>query len=363
MIDYTNTNNVYATYNNGFLRKSTNGGNNFVDINPPGTGAWVAPLLMDPINPEIIFIGKDTLFRSDVGGNAGSWINLGKPIPTGGSLLALAQGTNNRERLYAANSRVADQKLFRINNALSSPGNPTWENITHELPGGTIMGLAVNPDNADHIYLCMSNIDAENKIFRSFSSGNSGTWENLTGSIPNVAINCIEFHDNGLNNNALYVGTDIGVFYRDDDLGDWVYFSNNMPVVNVLDLYINTASNIIAAGTYGRGIWISATYSTCESSLSLSNPPGIPIGGVRYYSAENTIASTATYRSDLRTEIHYTGGNYLDLNVGFQIGGEGFFEGKIGPCPGPIFLPGYQTNPSGRPFAMETWLTTYKTWD
>ena len=354
MIDYTDSDIVYATYQNGYLIKSTNGGASFTDINPPGTGDWVAPLSMDPVDPDIIFLGKDTLWRSDNGGS--NWINLGKPTSNGGILKAIAQGTNNRERLYAANGRFADNKLYRLNNAISSPGSPSWTNITGDLVEGTIKGLCVNPDNANHVYVCLSNIYPDNKVFRSFSSGDQGTWENITGSLPNVPINCIEFHDNGENNNAIYLGTDIGVFYRDDDLGDWIYFSNLLPVVNVMDLYINTASNMIAAGTYGRGIWISATYSACASDLTLSTTPGNPLGGVRYYSASNKIESTVEYRSDLGTKVHYSGGNYLDLKDGFRVSGEGFFNGIIGPCPGDLIPSDLKGDSHEQAFDLETWL-------
>ncbi len=351
MIDYTNSQNVYATYQQGFLVKSTNGGNSFDSINPPGSGAWVSPLLMDPSDPNIIFIGKYDLFRSNSGGSAGSWVNLGKPAGTV-HYIEMAQGTDNRNRMYAT---FGPENFYRTNDALIPSGNANWTSILPGLPPEWISGIAVNPDNANHVFVVFSGYNDGQKVFSSTNSGNAGSWVNITGSLPNVPVNCIRYHDNGLGNNSLYIGTDIGVFYRDDDLGDWIFFSNNLPVTIVLDLFINTASNIIAAGCYGRGLWISTLYTDCSSTLNLTNPSGSPIGGVRYFSASQSIESTAEHRKDLGTEIHYTSGNFIDLNPGFSLGGIAYFDAKIGSCPPILDPPNVMGSPQNRNENLNRW--------
>ena len=356
LIDYTNENIVYGMFQFGHLHKSTNGGQTFESINPPGEGEWISPLIMDPVDPEIIFLGKSTLYRSDEGGDAGTWIDLG--IPTGiPKISKLAQGTDNRNVLYLSNNRTQDNKIHKTTDALISSGNPGYTDITHNLPGGTITGIAVNPDNSDHVYITYGATLAGMKVFRSLDGGaTSGSWTNISGSLPNVPVNCIEFHDNGLNNNALYIGTDIGVFYRDDDIGDWIHFSNYLPLTIVTDLYINPNANLIAAGTYGRGLWLSATYNACDADLVLSNSPGNPAGGVRYYSTSNTIQSSAEYRQDLGTEAHYSAGDYIDMKPGFRSGGYGFFEAIIGPCPGIVLPLGLESNSGSCNFDYKSWL-------
>jgi hypothetical protein len=56
--------------------------------------------------------------------------------------------------------------------------------------------------------------------------------------------------------------------------------------------------------------------------------------GVRYYSASNSITSATPFRKDLGTSIHYSAGNEITLTTDFEAGGESYFHGKIGPCPG-----------------------------
>jgi hypothetical protein len=154
----------------------------------------------------------------------------------------------------------------------------------------------------------------------------------MSDALPNTPANCIEYISTNPNIDAMYIGTDIGVFYRDDNLGDWIYFSNGMPSVQVNDLYSNPDGSIITAGTYGRGLWQSSGFTGCIVNVTHSDI-GDPLGGVIYRSASSTITSTAEFRNDIGTEVYYTAGNRITLNPGFRLRTQAFFEAKIGDCP------------------------------
>ena len=336
IIDYTDWDIVYASSQHGNFGKSLVAGNQgtFVDLNVPGQGPWISPMIMDPTVHTRLFVGTSEVYRSDNGGNM--WTELQTPT----SILevnCLAQGTNVPSRLYASGNNF----IYRATNALTSP---VWTSIGAGLPDLFITGIAVDPANANRVFVSLSGYVDGDKVFRSVNGGDA--WTDISGSLPNVPINCIRFHDNGADNDALYVGTDIGVFYRDNDIGNWVYFSNGMPVVNVSDLYINTANSTITAGTYGRGLWRSSLYTACVTNLVFG--ASSPNSGIRYYSCTNEITSSTNYRNDIGTEINYKAGNSITLTTDFQAGGYGVFHGKIGPCPGitmePLMSP---FNPSG----------------
>lgn len=326
VIDYTNQDIVYTSSQFGYFYKSTNGGASFTHpVGPPGTGAFISPMLMDPADPDVLFVALDSLWRSDDG--MATWTNLGSPL-SGGNFTFMAQGTDDRTVIYASSIST----LYRTSDALDPSGPISWTNITSGLPGQFVAGITVNPDNANEVYVCLGDFNDGHKVYFSNAGGNPGSWTNISGSLPNVATSCIVFHDNGLNNHAVYLGTDIGVFYRDDSHSDWIYFSSFMPSVRVNDLYINHNANLIAAGTYGRGLWISATYSGCDNTLSLDNI-GAPDSGMRYYSSNISITSGAEYSSSLGTNIHYTAGELIDLVPGFRLENPGLFQAEIGPCP------------------------------
>lgn len=339
MVDYTNANIVYVSTQNGTFFKSESGGaqGTFTQLNiPGGSGAWITPAIMDPTDPQRLFVGKINVYRSTNGGS--TWQNIGAPGTT--NLNCLAQGTSNTSRVYASSGN----NIYRTDNALAAAADVTWTNITSGLPNLSITGIAVDPINSARVFVTLSGYVDGSKVFRSTNAG--GTWVNISGSLPNVPANCIKIHNIG--NDNLYIGTDIGVFYRNNTLGDWIYYSNFLPAVNISDLYINTGDNTVVAGTYGRGLWRSSLYDGCDPNLSLISLFGIPVGGTRFYSATNWITSSVPYRMDIGNEIHYRAGNYIELTEGFEAGGRGFFEARIGPCPDIYTAPMHQPQvPSG----------------
>ena len=52
--------------------------------------------------------------------------------------------------------------------------------------------------------------------------------------------------------NPLYVGTSLGVYYRDDSMSSWSPFDTNLPNVSVRDLEINLEDAKLIAATYGE---------------------------------------------------------------------------------------------------------------
>ena len=86
-------------------------------------------------------------------------------------------------------------------------------------------------------------------------NGNDSTWTWMNAGLPNVPANAIEVDSN---THTLYLGNDIGVYYKDTSMTSWMPFNTNLPNVEVTDLDINYATNEIWASTYGRGIWKSA---------------------------------------------------------------------------------------------------------
>jgi hypothetical protein len=195
-------------------------------------------------------------------------------------------------------------------------GGTNWTSISVPYTLQRFSRLTINPDDADEIWLTYGGYDDGFKVFRSLNGGTS--WTNITGSLPNTPVNCIVYSDhNGNPNDALYIGTDIGVFYRDNTLGDWVPFSTGLPVAEVTDLEINIADGLIRAGTYGRGIWQSSLYSaTCAVTHSFttnSHPPSKP----GFFPVSGTINSTAII-TGVGATIQYKAGQHIILNPVFE---------------------------------------------
>jgi hypothetical protein len=87
----------------------------------------------------------------------------------------------------------------------------------------------------------------------------------------------------------LYVGTDVGVYYRDRSYAAWQPFYTGLPNVDVQELDITYGISKIRAATNGRGLWESGlavpvpTVFTWVGNISSDwnnpenwNPQGVP---------------------------------------------------------------------------------------
>ena len=93
-----------------------------------------------------------------------------------------------------------------------------------------------------------------NKVIKFNSSMPIGSQrENISSNLPNISVNCIQL--SAAKNEAMYIGTDLGVFYRDSSSNSWEVLNGNLPNVVVTDIEVNMTQNKLVAATYGRGIW------------------------------------------------------------------------------------------------------------
>lgn len=312
-IDPANPDKMFYTYCNGKIFVSFNGGTTSITAITPGfIGKWVTPLAIDPTNSNIIYGGYSDVMKSV--NNGLTWTNLGVD---GRDALAIAP--NNPNQLYAAN----EDNIWRTDN-----GGTNWTDISAGLSGYKINFIAIDPDNSTHIFVTLSGFYSGNKVFESNNGGT--TWNNISGTLPNIVVNCIAFEDrNGNPADAVYIGTDVGVFYRNSSLGDWIPFSNYLPTVPVYDLEINETFNVITAGTFGRGLWRSPTYTTCQSNITLSGNGAV---GYSYYQASVNINSTNVFEDGSGQESYYKAGDHIRLNPGFKVTNHSKFKAWIGLC-------------------------------
>ncbi|MCS6990842.1 MAG: YCF48-related protein [Chitinophagales bacterium] len=264
MVDHSNVQTVYISYQYGGLQKSTNGGNSFSHI-APCSGNWITPYAMDPNVSSTIYAGCASVYKSTNGGS--TWSNIGSNLFTGGYNNAcnyIAIAPSNTSVIYAASFT----KIYR-----TTTGGSPWTNITGTLPvtNTGINYIAISATNSDHVWICLGGYSAGNKVFVSTNGGT--TWTNISGSLPNIPVNTIVYEKNSPD--RVYIGTDIGVFYRDNTTADWVFYNDGLPNVMVHELEINYTSNKLLAATYGRGLW--------QANLVGAAPPAITTHPITTY--------------------------------------------------------------------------------
>ncbi|MCY7292264.1 MAG: hypothetical protein LH615_08790, partial [Ferruginibacter sp.] len=203
---------------------------------------------------------------------------------------------------------------------------PTWTDIT---PGLVSAGYDIplkitdiEPDklNDDKVYISVAGVSPNAKVFSTINSGT--TWANITYNLPNVPVFCIK-QDNV---DGLYVGTSIGVYYKESNKNYWVPFYNGLPAVPVTQ--IELSANRVHISTFGRGLWSTAKASNCTDNLTLTGS----VVGRNYYEVSNNIISNQTILNSPGTNIIYSAGNKITFTPGTHIKKGARFRGKAQPC-------------------------------
>lgn len=325
MIDFSTPLILYTSYAEDVFR-SISGGGNIVNIKPPNVdGNWVNPLAMNYTDPKIIFYGgnsPDDIYRSTDWGD--NWTNIG-----GSAMTDMITCPSNVNRLYGLTANtirrtdnVLEANPFNITYTTFSPGSGLPPGINNNSP---ITRITVDPALSSNVWISVGGYNDTCKVFRSSNAGAS--WQNMSAGLPNIPILCIVHQNNPSRPGAIYVGTDIGIFYRDDILGGWIAFRNNMPPSPVTDLRINHGSGMIRAATYGRGIWESPLYSNCNASLALSGTQS----GYQFHQTSSTISFTAQANQGYGSELHLKSG-IITFSEGTRIGNGTYLRAYVGPC-------------------------------
>lgn len=250
-IDYSDDDNMFASYENGSLINSTNGGVNWHNAvgNINEAGAWTTPWLQDPYRPDkaFVFAGYENVWyakapdffwtRLSNWGIRGKYINCIAISPVNDNYIYVSRG----DTIYATTN-----------------GGATWSVINNSLPVHSYSSTSVttDPQNPLRVWVTLSGFGAKNKVYQSDNGGK--TWTNISTGLPNLPVNCIVCQPNSPE--GIYVGTDIGVYYHDTVLNTWVDYSNGLPNVMVNDLKISPDNGTLVAATYGRGVWQTNTY-------------------------------------------------------------------------------------------------------
>ncbi len=330
---------AYACQQNGGLKKSLNYGVSFGNSSLPNSGnanfyPWITPIVQHPpqyippfwINTDVIYVySLNGIMRSTDGVY---WTNIG---PTGNGQvqnskcpsMAVCSASDGTTNLYISNGN----SFWVCFNPLDAV--PTWNLFSVPIDVNTyISAMAVNPANRTEIWITISGYIGGTKVFRSQNSGL--TWSNLSLSLPNTPVYSIVFANNTNSpSGAVYVGTEIGVFYTDDNIPDWVPFSNGLPHVPVTDLIVNYFLGELKAATYGRGIWASDLYQTCPSLVLLD----FDINQGQYnFESSSLINANHFITGGLGTNVHLKAANQVKLVNGFRAYADTRVKITIGAC-------------------------------
>ncbi|CAI8157650.1 MAG: Xyloglucanase [Cryomorphaceae bacterium] len=246
-VDAVNDNRMYTSVYYGSFYTSNNGGAFFSPINsltPSGSGNWVTPFQVDPVTANTAYAGFKKIWKTT---NAGSsWTATSTNNVNGNSNIdEFEVAPSNTNYIYV----LINQGVYKSTN-----GGSTWSTITPSgslSPGNNVLGIAIDPDDEDHIAIAISGFNSNKKAMESFNGGQS--WTNISSGLPNVPATAVIFEGN--NSDGIYIGTDIGVYYKSSNYPSWVSYNKNLPNVIINDFEMYADESMLRIGTYGRGVW------------------------------------------------------------------------------------------------------------
>jgi hypothetical protein len=239
---------MYASEQGLQIYKSVNQGFNF---NPTylhsGYAAFVAPFVMCPSNPSVLYAGGEGIIKTtDAGAN---WNPVGPVILNSNSyVLSIGVSHTSIDTLYCGMEPYSSvpMKILR-----SVDGGTTYTDVSGTLPNRYPRDIEVNPYNSQEVYVVFSGFGTGH-IYKSTNAG--ATWINISSTLPDVPFHCLAIDPE--NTNMIFAGSDFGVFSSGDGGQNWSAFSTGMPLISmVFDLVISKADTTLMAFTHGNGVY------------------------------------------------------------------------------------------------------------
>ncbi len=211
---------------------------------------WKCPIRLDPVNPDVRYFGTNKIYKFNPLQNKWTAISgdltNGSGIGSFGTVTTIGVAPTNNSYIYSGSD---DGQVYVTKN-----GGTTWTNITAGLPVFWTTFIKTDRTNPEIAYVGFSGYRYGFKDAHIYKTTNAGaSWTRISNDLPQMPVNDIEIDP--LNNNVLYLATDVGVYFSRNGGAHWLRLGSKMPavVVSTLNLGVNTRQ--LYAATYGRSVY------------------------------------------------------------------------------------------------------------
>ncbi len=253
LVDYTNSNIIYAEYQYGMLHKSTNGGYWMNPINSYWSTDrvnWSAPVIMHPEIPTTLYFGTYRVWKSTNGGT--SWNAVSGDLTDGDDGSSFHTITTLAISPVNPNLVMAGTDDGNVN--ISTNGGTSWTNINSGLPDRWITRVAFDPFDENTIYATCSGFRWDETLPHIFKSENLGqSWVPISGNLPELPVNA--FIADPTLQGRMFAGTDGGIFYTKDGGANWESLNSNLGNIIITSMKLHQDANYLLVGTYGLGAY------------------------------------------------------------------------------------------------------------
>ncbi len=218
-------------------------------------GQWVAPFILSPHNPRIVYHGMNHLFRSMHRGD--SWerispdLTFNDPEKYGDipyqTLFSIAESPFRFGLIYVGTD---DGRVWRTEDS-----GRNWTEINRGVPVKWVAELVASKYDENTVYMAQNGKRDDDFLPYLWKSADRGdTWTSIVNNLPSGPVNVIK--EDPENPQVLYVGTDLGMYASLDGGEEWHALpGGNLPTSFYQDLVVHPEEDILVAATHGRGLW------------------------------------------------------------------------------------------------------------
>ncbi len=232
---------------------------------------WVAPIVVSPHDPNVVYHASQYVHRSTDGGM--TWETISPDLTTntreqqdyaGGPIDHDITGVEIYNTIFSlAVSPHAPDEIWagsddgRVH--VTRDGGATWTDVTPKgMPKyGTVDEIEISPHRAGRVFIAVHRYrlaDFRPYIFRTDDYGRS--WRLLTDGKNGIPADypVRTVREDPDREGLLYAGTEFGLFVSFDDGGHWQPLQLNLPITPVTGMRVRHRDLIVA--TQGRSFWI-----------------------------------------------------------------------------------------------------------
>ncbi len=260
-IDYANPDIRYIGGTYGALYRSMDGFSSSAFgttiQNPSYDASFISPMVINPTQPAIIYAAKNDLYKSVDNGD--NWVALNCPQKPVRHLSAAPY--NSSTLLCAINSSGIG--------AYSKDDGTTWQTLT--TPQNEPLNSLIAAPDTQTFYATVPSY-AGDKVIKSIDGGQN--WTTMNNGLDGILAKRIVLKTDE-DNETLFLGTELGVYWKNNTMTNWEKLGLGLPNVIVTDLRINYATQELYVGTYGRGLWKVSVANTQAVNFEKTEQPKV----------------------------------------------------------------------------------------